>query len=245
MKIIYDGFKYDDISRMNEIWNTLKWNSKIFDEIVIICNSDQNYDAYSWLNGFNNVIKIIRLDLSEITIQNAFQIANRLFGQDTIKCYATLDCIFTDGCKSISVPDDTMLLLTDRNSYEIESQFGEPIDQQADGLKIFNKDGILDENKFVNYNLTNLDSNFQGRWLVSNSAWIWKSIKPIDGTTIVGNVGAENTLLYYIRIAGYKIQAGGLKYKTYHNHNSNNRTNRRQVFDSGPKSYVVPSEVLI
>jgi hypothetical protein len=38
-----DGFRYKSIDRLNEVKNTLKWNSQFFDEIHIWCQEEEDY----------------------------------------------------------------------------------------------------------------------------------------------------------------------------------------------------------
>ena len=42
---ILDGFKYNTEKRNDEIFNTIKWNSKIFDRIHILCENLECYET--------------------------------------------------------------------------------------------------------------------------------------------------------------------------------------------------------
>lgn len=239
---IIEGFNYNHSERMNEVYSTIKWNSKIFDSILIACLTESDYDGYKELDGYNSTVMVRRFtdhNLSEHSHQDNIRLANDTFDASEIKCYSNIDIIFGTECKDISLEDDVCMVLTDRNSYEIETHNGGPR-EGADGLKIFNSTGELFPEKFVNYNY-----ECHNRWLVSQSAWLWKTVKPVEGKLITGSNHGEGGFLFNLRSAGYKIVSGALKYPTYHNHLSVVKTNRDKISGyTGQRSEVNPNEVL-
>jgi hypothetical protein len=54
---VIDGFKYNTLERSEEIFNSIKWNSKIFDTIFILCENSEYYEHYKVLE--NDTINVI------------------------------------------------------------------------------------------------------------------------------------------------------------------------------------------
>ena len=53
---VVDGYKYSTKERSEEIFNTIKWNSQIFDKIFILCENEQYFNHYLFLQ--NDVIRV-------------------------------------------------------------------------------------------------------------------------------------------------------------------------------------------
>lgn len=243
--LFYNGFSYSSPHRMWEIHNTIKWNSKIVDKILICCHTNKDYLGYQILDDYNSTISTILIPPPQfemdISLQDIFKLANTFFHDENIKIFANLDIILSEQFKDLVVEDDTMMLFTDRNSYEVESPSTgwKPL-TGANGLKKFNNEFILDSSQFIDYNKEAKD-----RLSNSYSTWAWKTPKEIPGNLLPGWDNAEGNFLYNLRTAGYKICSGTLLYPTYHNHLSAVKTERFQTnVWKLPKSQLLPTEIL-
>lgn len=232
MKIIgYDGFTYGgNEKRLNEVFNTIRWNTKFFDRILIFFQSTADILVYNSLKFFKNVEFILLPENTpDLSMQDLFNLVNQNSHNDDIKCFSNLDTIFSDTWNSIVIEDDVFLLLTNRTTEDGSINGGVDKPSWTEGLNLFNQKGVLDPTKFVNYNDPNLPSTLHGRWCVAQCGWAWKTIKPLGGKFFLGTRGAENGFLIEIRKAGYLPRSGALKYPTYHNHCSDIRTNKKLI----------------
>jgi hypothetical protein len=233
MKILgYDGFKYKNDERQQEVINTIKWNTKYFDTMYIFSTSKEDYEYYLSLS--NDKIKVEHIQgSSELSMQDIFNLVNQRSSPEDIKSFTNLDTIFSDSWNSVSIPDDVFMLLTNRSTEDGSPNGGVDKPSWTEGLNLFNQKNILDPTKFVNYNDPNLPSTLYGRWFSAQCGWSWKTIKPIKGRAFLGHRGAESAFLREVRRAGYKPFSGALRYPTYHNHCSNTRTDRQfNIVDS-------------
>lgn len=230
MKIIgYDGFHYNgNQKRLNEIFNTIRWNTKFFDKIIIFFKSKEDANIYESLKNEKNIeFKILPKNRSDLNMQDLFHLINENSQLNDIKCFANLDTIFSSSWNTVSIENDVFILLTNRTTEDGSADGGINKPSWTEGLDLFNHKGILDPTKFVNYNDPNLPKTIKDRWLLAQCGWAWKTIKAIQGKSFLGTRGAEHAFLREIRKAGYKPLSGALKYPTYHNHCSNIRTDKQ------------------
>ena len=248
MKIIgYDGFTYNgDKIRLNEILNTLRWNTKYFDKLLIFFKTQKDAEVYESLKIFENVeFKILPENTPDLSMQDLFNLVNSNSQENDIKCFTNLDTIFSDSWNSVSIDNDVFMFLTNRSTEDGSSDGGVNKPSWTEGLNLFNQQGILDPTKFINYN-DNVLPSIYGRWFLAQCGWAWKTIKPISGKAFLGHRGAESAFLREVRKASYKPFSGALKYPTYHNHCSNFRTDRQMTIVDAAVDLgrLYPSEVL-
>jgi hypothetical protein len=233
----YDGFNYENPIRQKEVYNAIKWNAQFFDKIFIFCKRPLDFDFYNQLQ--NEVIETKPTESPEdISMQDLFNLVNRFSSPDDIKIFTNLDTIFSPSWNDVDIADNVFMFFTNRTTEE--QPYGN------EGLDVFNEKAILDPTRFANYNDPNPPSTIRDRWLLAQCGWSWKTIKPILGEAFLGNRGAEHAFLRQVRNAGYTAKSGALKYPTYHNHNSNIRTDKQlTIVDSasGP-GRLESSEVL-
>jgi len=249
MKIIgYDGFNYNGNEvRLNEIFNTIKWNQKIFDKILIFFHKPDDLNLYKQFQGVPNIdLRMLPENTPDLSMQDLFNLVNNNSQPEDIKCFSNLDSIFTESWNNVTIADDVFMFLTNRSTEDGSPDGGVGKPSWTEGLDLFNQQGILDPTKFVNYNDPNVPSTIYGRWFFAQCGWSWKTVKPIAGKAFLGHRGAEHVFLREVRNAGYKAMSGALKYPTYHNHASNIRTDRQMsIVDSAVNTgRLYPQEVL-
>jgi hypothetical protein len=221
---VIDGYKYNTQDRSDEIFNTIKWNSKIFDKIFILCENTEYYEHYVVLQ--NEVIEVINLNQNNfISMQEMFEFINKNSSSDDIKFLTNLDSIFTERFKEIDVEDGYVYSFTNRSmrNPNINGGIGHEsyVRDENDGLVIFNRDGIVDpkwfqkdEEMMVNY--------------IHNAVcgWAWKTVNNLTYTDECFQCypEAEQCLMFTFRNSGYRLKSAAIKYPTFHNHGSNEKT---------------------
>lgn len=236
---IVDGFKYQTKERSEEIFNTIKWNSKIFDKIFILCERLDYYEHYSFLQS--NEIRVINTQKeSLISMQDMFDFINRNSLSEDIKFLSNLDSIYTEQFSNFDVEDDYVYSFTNRSMRNPNVNGGVDhhsyVREENDGLILFNRDGILDPNWFMG------DEEIGGvYWQNAVCGWAWKTVKPLSF-----NKGcfqcypqAEQCMMNTFRNSGYKLKSAAIKFPTYHNHGSNEKTenNRQRGMPYGGQIY--------
>ena len=249
MKIVgYDGFTYSNNPiRLNEIVNTLRWNIKYFDKMFIFCKNEEDLSIYANFNlGPKAFLEIFPEGLTELSMQDLFNLINKRSQPEDLKCFLNLDTTMSDAWLNAAIDDDVFMFFTNRTTEDGSATGGVGNLSWTEGLDLFNQKGILDSTKFMNYNDPNLPSTIYGRWFFAQCGWSWKTVKPLSEKTFLGFRGAEHAFLRDVRNAGYKARSGALKYPTYHNHGSNIRTDKQlSIIDSAVDGgRLFPEEVL-
>lgn len=226
-----DGFRYKTSDRLNEIKNTLRWNSQFFDLIHVWCQETLDYEKFVEFNS--DKIIVHNLNRGEmISMKDLFDFTNQVSEDDDYKFFANSDTTFGEEIVNYSCPDDWFILLTNRSMRD--PNIGHKPEgyhlSENDGLMLFNRDGILDKNWFQN------DESIGPYAITSHCGWSWKTKKEInEGKCYLGTQGGENCFLTQIFRAAYKPKAGVLKYPTYHNHRTNEKTERFQSWVTGAR----------
>jgi hypothetical protein len=223
---IVDGFKYQTKERSDEIFNTIKWNSKIFDKIFILCENQEYYEHYSFLE--NDTIRVINTQKeSLISMQDMFDFINRNSLPEDIKFLSNLDSIYTEKFLNFDVEDDYIYSFTNRSMRNPNVNGGKDhnsyVREENDGLILFNKDSILDPSWFMSD-----EEIAQVYWQNAVCGWAWKTVKQLSF-----NQGcfqcypqAEQCMMNTFRKSGYKLKSAAIKFPTYHNHGSNEKTEK-------------------
>ena len=173
---ILDGFKYNTEKRNDEIFNTIKWNSKIFDRIHILCENSDYYKHYQTLQS--SVIEVINLNRDGfVSMQEMVEFINNKSKHDDIKFLSNLDSIFTSQINELDVEDGCVYTFTNRSmrNPNINNGIGHEsyIREDNDGLILFNRDNILDPNWFMK------NSELVVYWPNAVCGWVWKEIKEL------------------------------------------------------------------
>ena len=93
--------------------------------------------------------------------------------------------------------------------------------QDNDGLILFNRDGILDTNWFMK------DEEIMNRyWQNAVCGWAWKTTKPLvyEKKCFQCYPQAEQCMMHTFNKSGYRLKSAAIKFPTYHNHGSNEKT---------------------
>jgi len=226
---VIDGFKYQTKERSEEIFNTIKWNSKIFDKIYILCENQEFFEHYFFLQ--NDVIRVINTNKNGlISMQYMFDFVNNNSLSTDIKFISNLDSIYTEKFHELDVEDNYVYSFTNRSMRNPNVNEGRDhhsyVREENDGLVMFNRDGNLDPNWFMRN-----DEISHVYWQVAVCGWAWKSVKPLsfDKECFQCYPQAEQCMMHCFRNSGYNLKSAAIKYPTYHNHGSNEKTenNRR------------------
>jgi len=221
---VIDGYKYNTEERSQEIFNTIKWNSKVFDKIFILCEKIEYFEHYEFLN--NEVIKVINLNKNEfISMQDMFEFININSLPEDIKFISNLDGIYSEKFKELEVEEDCVYSFTNRSMRNPNINGGKDhtsyVREENDGLNIFNRDGVLDPNWFMS------DEELSFRyWMNAVCGWAWKTIKPLtyERKCFQCYSQAEQCMMDTFRNSGYRLKSAAFKFPTYHNHGSNEKT---------------------
>jgi hypothetical protein len=227
-----DGFRYKSEERLNEIKNTLRWNLQFFDEIHIWCQEELDYESF--LDCKNNKTFLYNLKrVSNISMRELYNFTNSVADNNTFKFFANSDTIFGEEINNYECEDNWFILFTNRAMRNPElgqtHELGY-VKSDNDGLMLFNRDGILDTNWF-HKDETTLKVNST----VAHCGWSWKTIKEMNSKfdCFLGTQGGENCFLSQILAAGFEPKAGVIKYPTYHNHRTDERTERHNIGVTG------------
>lgn len=220
-----DGFRYRTEERLKEIKNTLLWNSKFFDTIHIWCQETADYDAFVEFNSENIVVHNLNRE-KMISMKELYDFTNEVTENDDYKFFANSDTTFGEEIKNYECGDDWFILFTNRSMRD--PNVGQKPEayklSENDGLVLFNRDKILDKNWFQD------DSTIKRFAINAHCGWSWKTKKIIEeGDCFLGYRGGENCFLSRVLDAGYSPKSGVLKYPTYHNHRTSEKTERFQV----------------
>jgi hypothetical protein len=226
---VVDGFKYSTQERNEEIFNTIRWNTKVFDKIYILCENLQYFEHYFPLQ--NDVVRVVNTEKNSlISMQYMFDFINRNSLPEDIKFISNVDSIYTENFVNFDVEDDYVYSFTNRSMRNPNVNDGRDhnsyVREENDGLILFNRDGILDKNWFMR------DEEISTKyWHSAVCGWAWKNIKPLsfEKECFQCYPQAEQCMMHCFRNSGYKLKSAAIKFPTYHNHGSNEKTenNRR------------------
>ena len=221
---IVDGFKYKTSERSEEIFNSIKWNSKIFNTIFILCENLEYYNHYKVLE--NDTIKVINYNSNEfISMQEMFEFVNDNSNPEDIKFLSNLDSIYTKQFHNFDIESDYVYSFTNRSMRNPNINDGKDhnsyVRDKNDGLILFNRDGILDPSWFMRDE--EVSKNY---WQVAVCGWAWKTIKPLifSRKCFQCYPQSEQCLMETFSNSGYKLKSAAIKFPTYHNHGSNEKT---------------------
>jgi len=230
---VIDGYKYQTHERSEEIFNTIKWNQKVFDKIYILCENQEYFDHYQFLE--NQKVSVINLNTNSfISMQNMFDFANENSQDEDIKFLTNLDSIYTENLNDFSVEDGFVYSFTNRSlrNPKINGGIGHKayFREEDDGLILFNRDGILDPRWFMK------DEEMGAvLWRVAVCGWAWKTPKKLEYTQACFQCypQAEQCMIDTFRNSGYELKSAAIKYPTYHNHGSNEKTENNKSGSMG------------
>lgn len=221
---VVDGFKYRTVERSEEIFNTIKWNSKIFDIIFILCENSEYYEHYKVLES--NTVIVIDYNKNElISMQEMYRFVNHNSNPEDIKFLTNLDSIYTEQFHNFNVEDDYVYSFTNRSMRNPNINEGRGhvayVREENDGLMLFNRDGILDSNWFMKD-----EELHNGYWQGAVCGWAWKTVKPLifNHKCFQCYPRAEQCMMETFTKSGYKLKSAAIKFPTYHNHGSNEKT---------------------
>jgi len=219
-----DGFRYKTEERLNEIKNTLRWNSKFFDIIHVWCQEVLDYEKFEEFNSEKIIVhNLSRVDM--ISMKDLYDFTNEVSTDEDFKFFANSDTTFGEQIMEYDCPDDWFILFTNRSMRD--PQIGQNPEayqlSKDDGLILFNRDGILDTNWFQN------DESIKPFAISAHCGWSWKTKKEMPkGNCYLGTQGGENCFLNQMISSGFIPKAGVVKYPTFHNHRTNEKTERFQ-----------------
>jgi hypothetical protein len=232
---IVDGFKYATKERNEEIFNTIRWNSKVFNKIFILCENQEYFEHYSPLQ--NDVVRVVNTNKNSfISMQHLFNFVNQNSLPEDIKFISNIDSIYTEDFLTLDVENDYIYSFTNRSMRNPNVNGGKDhhsyVREKNDGLNLFNRDGVLDKNWFMS------DEEISYTyWQVAVCGWAWKSVKPLsyEKECFQCYPQAEQCMMHCFRNSGYNLKSAAIKYPTYHNHGSNEKTenNRRGTMGFG------------
>jgi len=217
-----DGFRYKTKERLDEIKNTLIWNSKFFDTIHIWCQENADYEAFKEFDSEKIIVHNLNRD-KMISMKELYDFTNEVSNDDDYKFFANSDTTFGEKIVNYECDENMFILFTNRSMRD--PNIGQTHDayklSENDGLVLFNRDGIIDKTWFQD------DDSIRPYALNAHCGWSWKSKKPIEeGGCYLGYQGGENCFLSQIINAGFDPKAGVTKYPTYHNHRTSEKTER-------------------
>lgn len=235
-----DGFRYKLKERLQEVKNTLMWNIQFFDEIHVWCQEEMDYESFLDCASEKIILHNLKRE-SPISMRELYNFTNSVSSPDDYKFFANSDTTFGEEIKNYFCENDWFILFTNRamRNPEIGQTHEAYIKSENDGLMLFNRDKILDPNWF------HKDENaLRNNSLVAHCGWSWKSVKNINNEfdCFLGTQGGENCFLTQILKSGFQPKAGVIKYPTYHNHRTDERTERHSIFTTG--SFLKPSDIL-
>jgi hypothetical protein len=221
---ILDGYKYQTKERSDEIFNTILWNSKIFDKIFIVCENEEYYDHYKFLG--NDTINVINTNKNTFfSMQEMFDFVNQNSSENDIKFLSNLDSIFTERIHELYVEENYVYSFTNRSLRNPNINGGRDhnsyVREENDGLILFNRDKNLDSNWFMR------DEEIGHiYWQVAVCNWAWKTVKELRFAKPCFQCyrQAEQCLMHTFRNSGYSLKSAAVKFPTYHNHGSNEKT---------------------
>jgi hypothetical protein len=220
-----DGFRYKTKERLDEIKNTLMWNSKFFNTIHIWCQENADYDAFKEFESEKIVVHKLNRE-KMISMKELYDFTNEVSNDEDYKFFANSDTTFGEEIINYNCDDDWFILFTNRsmrdpnigqapNGYQLS---------ENDGLMIFNRDLIIDKTWFQD------DDSIRNYAISAHCGWSWKSKKIIEESNCyLGTQGGENCFLTKIFESGFNPKAGVIKYPTYHNHRTNEKTERFNI----------------
>lgn len=217
-----DGFRYKTVDRLNEIKNTLRWNSKYFDVIHVWCQEPADYEAFVEFNSEKIIIHNLDRQYG-ISMKDLYDFTNEVSSDEDYKFFANSDTTFGDEISDYICEDNWFILFTNRSMRDPKIGQNPQAYQlsENDGLVLFNRDGILDPSWFQD------DESIKSFAINAHCGWSWKTKKPVqEGDCYLGTRGGENCFLTRIFEAGFDPKAGVLKYPTYHNHRTSEKTDR-------------------
>lgn len=223
---VIDGFKYKTDERNAEIFNTIKWNSKIFDKIFILCENTDYFEHFKILES--DVIQVINLNEDGfISMQRMFNFVNENSNSEDLKFLSNIDGIYTEQFHELTIEDDCIYTFNNRSlrNPKYYNGFGHSsyIREEGDGLDMFNKLGILDPTWFMK------DQELDGGnyWRKGVCGWAWRTVKNLNTDHEMCYQcypQAEQCMMSVFRNSGYVLKNAGMKFPTYHNHGSNEKT---------------------
>jgi hypothetical protein len=235
-----DGFRYKSIDRLNEVKNTLRWNLQFFDEIHIWCQESLDYEAFLDCENEKTILHNLNRT-NNISMRELYNFTNSVSSPNDYKFFANSDTTFGKEIKNYSCEDEWFILFTNRamRNPEIGQTHEAYVKSENDGLMLFNRDGILDPNWFHKE-----ENILRNNSLVAHCGWSWKTIKDMDDSfeCYLGTQGGENCFLTQIFNSGFKPKAGVIKYPTFHNHRTDERTERHSIRVNG--SFLSPTDIL-
>jgi hypothetical protein len=217
-----DGFRYKTKERLDEVKNTLRWNSKFFDLIHVWCQENADYDAFKEFDSEKIIVHNLNRE-KMISMKDLYDFTNEVSSDDDYKFFANSDTTFGEEIMNYNCEDNWFILFTNRsmrdpsigqfpNGYQISDN---------DGLVLFNRDGIVDKNWFQD------DDSIKNYAINAHCGWSWKTKKNInEGDCYLGTQGGENCFLTKIFESGFDPKAAVVKYPTYHNHRTSEKTDR-------------------
>lgn len=226
-----DGFRYNSPERLKEVKNTLRWNLQFFDEIHVWCQEELDYFAFS--DCKNKKVFLHNLKRTNmISMRELYDFTNSVSSNNDYKFFANSDTTFGKEIQNYTCENDWFVLFTNRamRNPEIGQTHEAYVKSENDGLMLFNRDGILDPNWF------HKDENtLRYNSLVAHCGWSWKTVKQMNSSfdCFLGTRGGENCFLTQILNAGFQPKAGVIKYPTFHNHRTDERTERHSVLTTG------------
>lgn len=222
---IVDGYKYNTKERMNEIFNTILWNSKIFDKIFIVCEKPEYYNSYKFIES--DIVEVVNLNKNEfISIQEMFEFLNTHTSPDDIKFLSNIDSIYTEKIKTIEVENDFVYSFTNRSlrNPNINDGFGHIsyVRSENDGLVMFNRDNVLDPTWFEK----DEELLSRGAWAIAVCGWAWKTVRPLiyDEACFQCYPQAEQCMMTTFTNSGYNLKSAAIKFPSFHNHGSDEKT---------------------
>ena len=194
-----------------------------------MCENKEYFDHFIVLQ--NDVIRVINTRKeSLLSMQNLYDFVNQNSLPEDIKFFSNIDSIYTENFHNFSVEDDYVYSFTNRSMRNPNINEGRDhqsyVRDENDGLTLFNRDGILDPNWFMR------DEEIRHvYWQAAVCGWAWRTVKKLsfEKECFQCYPQAEQCMMHCFRNSGYNLKSAAIKYPTYHNHGSNEKTenNRR------------------
>lgn len=222
-----DGFIYPSEKRNNETKNTLLWNARIFNEVMIMCANEEQSEYWEELTkGLDNVETQITNDHNP-TFKFCIEYIGRNFGSDPIKIFANLDTTFTKDIEKLKEKNLENVLFTFTN--RCQRRDNKPLDELGDPLDRFNK--TLNLYDIISEDIWPPPGNQSGgKWQSAQCGWGWKTIRNlVDSNCRLGEGGAEGEIISMFESSGYNLRSAALLCPTYHNHKCRDLTDRARI----------------
>jgi hypothetical protein len=239
-----DGFVYNSEERMQECRATTIWNSKLLDEIHIMCENEKYKDFYDGIIHENKICNVFThiTNKSRPSCKDQFDFCNSIASDNDLKFFSNLDTTYCSDITKLDSYDlaDTFITFSNRAMRNFNGQY-QPMD--GDPLDVFNKTLELD----MSDNLWQKYEHTGGVWQVAHCGWAWITKKSMpEYNAFLGNPGGENILLHQVRDSGYKVKSAAVICRTFHNHRSDIRTERHshRVGGAEGKGFINLSECL-